>query len=316
MGGSACARVHLGQRGVQGCGQWMRPAPRLCGAGSGGRWCKYLTAKPRDFLAVATPGAGKTTFALRIVAELLAEGTVETVTVVVPTEHLKTQWAQAAARMGIALDPKFSNSNSADVVGVPRRRRHLRPGGQPPDPAPGAHREPQDAGGLRRDPPRRGRQELGRRHPGGVRRRDPTARADRDAVPQRRHRDPVRHLRAGIRRLRALAGRPHLRLLRRPGRRRGASGDVHGLLRGGPLARQRGRGARGPARRAADRRADRTGVEDRAEPGRRVDARGDRRGRHPAARPARARARRRRHDHRLRPDRRPRLRRAAGQDHR
>lgn len=73
---------------------------------------RYLTAKPRDFLAVATPGAGKTAFALRIVAELLAEGTVETVTVVVPTEHLKNQWAQAAARLGIALDPKFSNSNS------------------------------------------------------------------------------------------------------------------------------------------------------------------------------------------------------------
>lgn len=73
---------------------------------------KYLTAKPRDFLAVATPGAGKTAFALRVVAELLAEGAIETVTVVVPTEHLKTQWAQAAAGFGIALDPKFSNSNS------------------------------------------------------------------------------------------------------------------------------------------------------------------------------------------------------------
>ncbi|MCX2934799.1 DEAD/DEAH box helicase [Mycobacterium sp. CVI_P3] len=73
---------------------------------------KYLAAKPRDFLAVATPGAGKTTFALRIVAELLAEGTVEAITIVVPTEHLKVQWAQAAARHGIALDPKFSNSNS------------------------------------------------------------------------------------------------------------------------------------------------------------------------------------------------------------
>ena len=73
---------------------------------------KYLAAKPRDFLAVATPGAGKTAFALRVGAELLAEGTIETVTVVVPTEHLKVQWAQAAARLGIALDPKFSNSNS------------------------------------------------------------------------------------------------------------------------------------------------------------------------------------------------------------
>ncbi|MGE2717309.1 DEAD/DEAH box helicase [Mycolicibacterium litorale] len=73
---------------------------------------KYLGAKPRDFLAVATPGAGKTTFALRIAAELLADGTVEQVTIVVPTEHLKIQWASAAARIGIALDPRFSNSNS------------------------------------------------------------------------------------------------------------------------------------------------------------------------------------------------------------
>ena len=50
------------------------------------------------------------------------------------------------AASGIALDPKFCNSNAQTSVGVPRRRRHLRPGRQPPDPAPGAHREPQDAG--------------------------------------------------------------------------------------------------------------------------------------------------------------------------
>jgi superfamily II DNA or RNA helicase len=73
---------------------------------------KYLAAKPRDFLAVATPGAGKTTFALRIAGELLADGTIDRITVVVPTEHLKIQWALAAGRVGIALDPKFSNSNS------------------------------------------------------------------------------------------------------------------------------------------------------------------------------------------------------------
>jgi superfamily II DNA or RNA helicase len=73
---------------------------------------RYLGAKPRDFLAVATPGAGKTAFALRIASELLADGTVERVTVVVPTEHLKIQWALAASRVGIALDPKFSNSSA------------------------------------------------------------------------------------------------------------------------------------------------------------------------------------------------------------
>ncbi|SEH50000.1 Superfamily II DNA or RNA helicase [Mycolicibacterium rutilum] len=73
---------------------------------------RYLRAKPRDFLAVATPGAGKTTFALRVAGELMADGTVERITVVVPTEHLKIQWALAAARLGISLDPKFSNSAS------------------------------------------------------------------------------------------------------------------------------------------------------------------------------------------------------------
>ena len=82
---------------------------------------KYLAAKPRDYLAVATPGAGKTTFALRIAGELLSEGVVERITIVVPTEHLKVQWAAAGAAVGISLDPKFSNSsaqNSDEYHGV------------------------------------------------------------------------------------------------------------------------------------------------------------------------------------------------------
>ena len=54
---------------------------------------KYLTRRPKDFLAVATPGAGKTVFGLRIAAELLSDRTIEAVTIVTPTEHLKHQWA-------------------------------------------------------------------------------------------------------------------------------------------------------------------------------------------------------------------------------
>jgi len=65
----------------------------------------YLADEPRDFLAVATPGAGKTTFALRVAHELLLRGTVRRVVVVAPTEHLKVQWADAAAKVGIQLDP-------------------------------------------------------------------------------------------------------------------------------------------------------------------------------------------------------------------
>ncbi len=70
----------------------------------------YRARSPRDFLAVATPGAGKTTFALRIATELLEQGTVRRITVVAPTEHLKHQWADAAARVGVRLDPNFKNS--------------------------------------------------------------------------------------------------------------------------------------------------------------------------------------------------------------
>ncbi len=73
---------------------------------------KYLAGQPRDFLAVATPGSGKTAFALRVAAELLSQRAVEQLTVVVPTEHLKTQWALAAQAHGLALDPKFSNSDA------------------------------------------------------------------------------------------------------------------------------------------------------------------------------------------------------------
>ncbi|WP_067504849.1 DEAD/DEAH box helicase [Actinoplanes sp. TFC3] len=72
---------------------------------------KYLRKRSPDFMAVATPGAGKTTFALRIAAELLNDGSIDAVTVVCPTEHLKTQWATAAARVGIQLDPSFRNSD-------------------------------------------------------------------------------------------------------------------------------------------------------------------------------------------------------------
>ncbi|GAB3550538.1 superfamily II DNA or RNA helicase [Actinopolyspora lacussalsi] len=82
---------------------------------------RYLASKPRDFMAVATPGAGKTTFGLRVAAELLADRTVEAVTVVTPTEHLKHQWALAAGGAGIPIDSEFSNSDgttSRDYRGV------------------------------------------------------------------------------------------------------------------------------------------------------------------------------------------------------
>ena len=71
----------------------------------------YFRYEPRDFLAAATPGAGKTTFALRLAVELLKRRTVDRVTIVAPTEHLKRQWAEAAARVGIPIDPNFRNAH-------------------------------------------------------------------------------------------------------------------------------------------------------------------------------------------------------------
>ena len=71
----------------------------------------YFLHQPRDFLAAATPGAGKTTFALRLAAELRARRVIDRITVVAPTEHLKRQWADAAARAGIRLDPFFKNAD-------------------------------------------------------------------------------------------------------------------------------------------------------------------------------------------------------------
>ncbi len=66
--------------------------------------------RPRDFLVTATPGAGKTTFALALAGRLLARRAVDRVVVVCPTDHLRSQWADAAARAGLDLDPALSNA--------------------------------------------------------------------------------------------------------------------------------------------------------------------------------------------------------------
>ncbi|VXB17400.1 DEAD/DEAH box helicase [Citricoccus sp. K5] len=90
--------------------QWQQEALEL-----------YFSKQPRDFMAVATPGAGKTTFALRVAKMLLEAGTVSRIAVVAPTEHLKRQWADSAARIGVAIDPNFKNSDGRhgdEYIGV------------------------------------------------------------------------------------------------------------------------------------------------------------------------------------------------------
>jgi superfamily II DNA or RNA helicase len=72
----------------------------------------YFERQPRDFLAAATPGSGKTAFALRLATELIARRVIDRVTVVAPTEHLKRQWADAAHRVGIRLNPEYRNGDA------------------------------------------------------------------------------------------------------------------------------------------------------------------------------------------------------------
>src|SRR5713101_9929071 len=80
----------------------------------------FVNSRGPDFLAVATPGAGKTTFALVAARMVLAERPARVI-VVTPTAHLKSQWAQAAARLQLHLDPAWSSSDAslaADMHGV------------------------------------------------------------------------------------------------------------------------------------------------------------------------------------------------------
>ncbi len=80
---------------------------------------KFAASERSDFLTVATPGAGKTTFALACARWALANERRRLV-VVAPTTHLKTQWVQAAHRMGLHLDHQWSPADGVakDVHGI------------------------------------------------------------------------------------------------------------------------------------------------------------------------------------------------------
>ena len=68
---------------------------------------QFRSSGDPDYLAVATPGAGKTTFALVCARASLVEQP-RTLIVVAPTSHLKVQWSLAAHRLGLQLDPDWS----------------------------------------------------------------------------------------------------------------------------------------------------------------------------------------------------------------
>ena len=82
---------------------------------------KFEARVHSSFLAVATPGAGKTTFALGAMRRALVQRGAQRCVVCVPTQHLKLQWALAAENFDIHLDPDWSAGDGllpSDVHGV------------------------------------------------------------------------------------------------------------------------------------------------------------------------------------------------------
>lgn len=81
---------------------------------------RFEASTGADFLAVATPGAGKTTFALEAARRALAAGVARRMIVVTPTQHLKRQWARAADDFGLALEPEWTSRSAlpADLHGL------------------------------------------------------------------------------------------------------------------------------------------------------------------------------------------------------
>ncbi|MEX2025529.1 MAG: DEAD/DEAH box helicase family protein [Thermoleophilaceae bacterium] len=75
---------------------------------------RVLEAPEGDFLASATPAAGKTTFGLKVAHELLRRGLVGRVCVVAPTTHICRQWAADAGRHGIDLEPNRPNADGPE----------------------------------------------------------------------------------------------------------------------------------------------------------------------------------------------------------
>lgn len=80
----------------------------------------FANHRSSNFLAVACPGAGKTTFALTAARHWL-QGERLPLVVVAPTRHLKAQWALAAQRFGFHLEPEWDASLGAipaDMHGI------------------------------------------------------------------------------------------------------------------------------------------------------------------------------------------------------
>ena len=137
--------------------------------------CRPCSSTTSPVLIDACPGAGKTRFGLECAARLFLEGAVNRVLIVAPTIRIVEQWVASGTGAG----------GGAVVPLAPAGWRPTQPlyqrwaGGVftyhalfAPDhdvPGPSRRTRLQDAGDLRRDPPRRRRPRLGNGSPAGLR---------------------------------------------------------------------------------------------------------------------------------------------------
>jgi len=92
-GQALCPRCNR-EKGVSVLRDWQREAKEM-----------FLASGKRDFLVSATPGAGKTRFALDLARDLVAAGQVERIVIVVPSDTLRRQWADKGDEYGLPLVP-------------------------------------------------------------------------------------------------------------------------------------------------------------------------------------------------------------------
>ena len=76
------------------------------------QYLEHLEKGRRQLLWEATPGAGKTTAALKLCRHQLKHASSKLLIIVVPTAHLKLQWAHAAKRQQLDLDSSFRSNAS------------------------------------------------------------------------------------------------------------------------------------------------------------------------------------------------------------
>lgn len=78
-------------------------------------------SKAIDSLISATPGAGKTIFALYVIHYMRMRKIIDFVVIVVPTDELREQWLNEAANVGIDLDTSYDpqiNEIASDFFGI------------------------------------------------------------------------------------------------------------------------------------------------------------------------------------------------------